>query len=157
LYPNAPEVAGVAFTDHARQLLAAAQMEAERLRHEYIGTEHVVLALTRDGDGATVLTRLGLDREQVRASLEGIVTSGQATLPRAAERPYTSRTRQAVSLAVECAETAGRKAVGVEHLVVGLLRERLNLGAQVLQEHGLTVEQAETVVRQHGDGESDAQ
>ena len=156
LYPDAPDVAHVAFTNHARQLLDDARTEAERLGHEYIGTEHVVLALTRDADGANVLTRFGVDRERVRTTIEGIVQSGKAPLPRAATRPYTSRTRQAVGLAVECAETAGRTAVDVEHLVVGLLREQMNVGAQVLQDHGLTVERAESAVR-HGDSERDAQ
>ncbi len=155
LYPNAPDPAHIAFTTHARQLLDDAETEAERLGHEYIGTEHVVLALTRDADAANVLTRFGVDREQVRATLEGIVPSGKEPLPRIAKRPYTSRTRQAVGLAVQCAETAGRTAVGVEHLVVGLLRERMNIGAKVLEEHGLTVEQAESALP-HGDNEPDA-
>jgi ATP-dependent Clp protease ATP-binding subunit ClpC len=157
LYPNAPEAADVAFTDDTRGVLAGARGEADRLRHEYIGTEHVLLALTQEGQGAAALRRFGLDPEQVRVSLEGIVGSGRATLQSLAERPYTSRTRQAFGLAVECAATAGHAMVDVEHLVVGLLRERLNVGAQVLLQCGLTVEHAERVARQRSAGQSDAQ
>ena len=142
LYPDAPKAEDVPFSDAAGRLLAAARDEADRLGHEFIGTEHVVLALTRDAEGAALLPRLGADPASVRAKLEAVVGPGRATLPRGAERPYTSRTRQAFGLAAESAWAHGQARVGVEHLVVGLLREQMNVGAQVLQDHGLSIEQA---------------
>lgn len=130
------------FSAAAGRLLAAARGEADRLGHEYIGTEHVVLALTWDADGAALLPRLGAEPESVRAKLEAVIGPGRGAPSRGAERPYTSRTRQAFSLAAESARAHGQAHVGIEHLVVGLLRERMNIGAQVLQDYGLSVEQA---------------
>jgi ATP-dependent Clp protease ATP-binding subunit ClpA len=141
LYPDAPEAGDVPFSDAAGRLLAAARGESNRLGREYIGTEHVVLALTRDADGAALLSCLGVEPEPVRAAVEAIVKPAHSALLRGAERPYTSRTRQAFALA-ESARAQGQAGVGAEHLVVGLLRERMNLGALVLQEHGLSVERA---------------
>src|SRR5437764_20241 len=68
LYPDAPDAGNVPFTDAAGRLLADARGESDRLRHEYIGTEHVVLALTQDTATGALLTRLGIDRDQVRAA-----------------------------------------------------------------------------------------
>jgi ATP-dependent Clp protease ATP-binding subunit ClpC len=150
LYPDAPEAGDVPFSDAAGRLLAAARGESDRLGHEYIGTEHVVLALTRDADGAALLPRLGVEPEPVRAALEEIVKTGHGALPRGAERPYTSRTQQAFALAAESARAQGQARVGVEHLVVGLLLERMNLGALVLQEHGLSVERATAEAQRRG-------
>jgi ATP-dependent Clp protease ATP-binding subunit ClpC len=150
LYPDAPDAAGVPFTDDARRLLADARAESDRLRHEFVGTEHVVLALTRGSVGTALLARFGVDPEQVRASLDGILTPGHAALPPGAERPYTSRTRQSFGLAAASAEAHGHAGVGVAHVVLGLLRERMNLGAQVLQQHGLSQEHAAAAVERHG-------
>jgi ATP-dependent Clp protease ATP-binding subunit ClpC len=147
LYPSAPNAADVPFTDAARRLLAGAGAEADRLQHEYVGTEHVVFAMTRDAGAASLLTRLGVDATQVRATLETAVKPGNATRTRGGERPYTSRTRQAFALAAESAGAAGHVAVGVEHLVVGLLREQMNIGAQVLQHYGLSAERVAAEVR----------
>ena len=142
LYPDAPRAEDVPFSDAAGRLLAGASDEADRLGHAYIGTEHVVLALTRDADGAALLPRLGAEPESVRATLESLVGTGTGAPPHAAKRPYTSRTRQALGLAAESARAHGQTRVGIEHLVVGLLRERMSIGAQVLQQHGLSVQQA---------------
>ena len=150
LYPDAPEAADVPFSDAAGRLLAAARGEADRLGHEYIGTEHVVLALTRDADGAALLPRVGVEPESVRAMLEAVVRPGRGAPSRGVEHPYTSRTRQAFALAAESAREQGQVRVGVEHIVVGLLREQMNIGAQVLQEHGLSVEQVTAEAQRRG-------
>ena len=156
LYPDAPRAGDVPFTDAARELLAGARAEADRLRHEYIGTEHVVLAMTQFPEAEALLAHFGLDGAQVRSTLDAIVTPPRAALPSglpsSAERPYTSRTRQAFGFALESAAAHGHPAVGVEHIVVGLLRERENIGAQVLQEYGLSVDRAADAVRQRRDG-----
>ena len=148
-----PNTGDLPFTDAARQLLADARSESDRLQHEYVGTEHLVLALTRQPDDAATLARLGIDREQVRALIAMKITPGHAAPALGVERPYTSRTKQAFSFAAESARTLGHTRVGVEHLLVGMLRERKSFGAQVLQRCGLTAEQAlEQVQRLSADG-----
>jgi ATP-dependent Clp protease ATP-binding subunit ClpA len=138
------------FTDAARQLLADAHGESGRLQHEYVGTEHIVLALTRQPGDTAILARLGIDRERVRALIDTTITPGHAASAAGMTRPYTSRTKQTFALAVESARTVGHGHVGVEHLIVGLLGERMNIGAQVLQQCGLTAEQALEQVQRLG-------
>ena len=130
------------FTAAARGLLAAAQAEAAGLRHEYIGTEHVLLALSGDAAGGALLTRLGVDPGRVRATLLAAVRPGEVALPPAGERPYTSRTQQVLALAAASARALGREEVGVEHLLAGVAREGRGIGAQVLLDQGLTAERA---------------
>jgi ATP-dependent Clp protease ATP-binding subunit ClpC len=113
-----------------------------------------VLALTRQPDDTAILARLGIDREQVRALIEGIITPGSTAPAPGMQRPYTSRTQQTFDFAAESARTLGHGRVGVEHLIVGLLRERMNVGAQALQQCGLTAEQANEQVQQLGTGGS---
>ena len=151
LYPDAPNAADVPFTEPTLQLLAAARAEAYRLHHEYIGTEHVALGMTHDVNATALLSRFGLDALEVRASLDAIVKPGRAMLPLEAQRPYTSRTLQSFGFAVANARAHGHNAVGIEHLVIGLLTERLNLGASVLQKHGLSLEQVAAEVQQRGE------
>jgi ATP-dependent Clp protease ATP-binding subunit ClpC len=110
--PEARDTGHLPFTEAARRLLSDARAESDRLRHEYIGTEHVVLALAQDADTIALLTRLGIDPEHVRASLDSIVRPGTATLPHGAERPYTSKTMQAFAFAAECARSHGHSGVG---------------------------------------------
>ena len=137
-------------TDAARQLLADARRESDRLRHPYVGTEH--LALARGSGAASPLARYSVDGEQVRAVLDERVVPGRGAPPPTGERPYTSRTQQAFALAAESARAAGQAEVGVEHLVAGILREGMNFGAQALQSCGLTAEQADAEVRRLGGG-----
>lgn len=128
------------FSDAARQLLADARIESERLRHEYVASEHLVLALARQSDVVATLARLGIDRQQVQALIAQNVVPGRAAPAPGVERPYTSRTKQALSFATESARTLGRREVGPEHLVIGVLREGVNIGALVLEHCGLTTE-----------------
>jgi ATP-dependent Clp protease ATP-binding subunit ClpC len=138
------------FTDDALALLAEANREAARLRHEYIGTEHIVLALTdRDVDVVTAaLERIGVDRRHVHQSISGIVSSGRDPQPPEMKRPFTSRTKSSIAFAAERARAMGQPRIAPEHLLLGLLREKLNIGAQVLHEHGLTVETATQAIEQ---------
>lgn len=129
-------------TEAARQLLADARSESDRLQHEYIGSEHLVLALARDPNAAGPLARLGIDREQVCALIAAHIAPGRVAPAPGPERPYTSRTKQVFAFAAESARALGHARVGVEHLLVGLLRERMNIGAQVLQHCGVTAEEA---------------
>jgi ATP-dependent Clp protease ATP-binding subunit ClpC len=140
------------FTDDALRLLAEARGESDSLRHEYIATEHLALALTRrtGGPAAAPLAHLGVDGDQVRQTLATIVRAGTSALAPGAERPYTSRTQKALAFAEESARALGHPRVGTAHVLVGLMRERLNLAAQVLQHHGLTAEAADAHVRRLG-------
>jgi ATP-dependent Clp protease ATP-binding subunit ClpC len=138
------------FTNDALALLAEANREAARLHHEYIGTEHIVLALT-DRDVAVVtaaLERSGVDRRQVYHSISGIVASGRDTQPPEQKRPFTSRTKTSIAFAADSARTMGHPKIAPEHLLLGLLREKMNIGAQVLHGHGLTVESATQAIEQ---------
>ena len=130
------------FTSATRRLLADALGESNRLGHVYVGTEHVVLALTRQPDDIAILDRLGIDGEQVRGILETIITPGQASTVPGVKLPYTSRTNQSFEYAAESARTFRHGRVTVEHVVLGLMREQMNIGAQVLQQCGLTAEKA---------------
>ena len=147
------DAGGLPFTDAARRLLADAQEESGRLRHEAVGTEHLALALARrsaDAPGLAGLggvAGLGVDWARMRARIDETVTPGRFARAPAEPPPYTSRTRRVFALAGEGARALGHARVGVEHLVLGLVRERMGVGAQVLAEHGRT-EQAALVLAQ---------
>jgi ATP-dependent Clp protease ATP-binding subunit ClpC len=134
----------IQLTDSARQVLALARDEAHRLRHEYIGTEHLVLALTRQTQGfaVTALHNLHIDVEGVRETIEASVHPGAAASSPAGTLPYTSRTQKVFRLARESALTFDQGAVGAEHLLLGVLREAKGMGGQVLLHHGLSEDAA---------------
>ena len=137
-------------TQDVRQLIADARQESIRLDHEYIGTEHLVLALSHQADATGTFPALAIDPERVDATLSGIIERGQMSLDPSLERPFTSRTKHAFALAAETAHELGHADVGVPHVLVGLLRERLNIGAQVLADQGLTAERAYEYARGSG-------
>jgi DNA-binding transcriptional regulator YhcF (GntR family) len=122
------------FSIGVRRAMAAAVDEAHRLRHDYVGTEHILLGLLRDRESgaAAVLRALGVTREQLRGSLESAVRRG--TSMAMGELPYTSRSRNVVAHAI--AEAGEEERVGTEHLLLGLLREENGIGAHVLTRHG---------------------
>lgn len=136
-----PDADALPFTPAARRLLVTARREADRLHHEYIGTEHLVLALTRQSNDAALLVRLGVDCDRVRRLLEETVRPGKAATPAHAVLPYTSRTRKSFAIAAETAQAARVPGVGVEHILVGLYGEGKNIGAEILRRCGLTAAQ----------------
>ena len=144
------DAGGLPFTDAACRLLADARAESDRLKHGYIGTEHLALALVRQSADAASLLRLGIDWEQVRALITGIIEPGQSAPVSGKERPFTARTKRAFALAGASAHTLGHAAVGLEHLVLGLMRERECIAAQALSQHGLTEEGALEQVQRSG-------
>ncbi len=135
------------FTERARQVLSLAQEEALKLGHNYVGTEHLLLGLVRDGDGiaARVLGSLGLTEKSVRARMDSYVTRGSET---ATELSYTPRAKRAIELALQESVEQGQSYVGTEHLLLGLLLEAEGIAAQVLNSLGVDVD---TVRRQIGD------
>ena len=136
-------------TESAREVLELARDEAERLRHEYIGTEHLVLALTRQTEGfaVTALHNLNIDLGRVRGTIEATVRSGSASPSPDRALPYTTRTQRVFALARERALAFEQPDVGPEHLLIGVLREAMGIGGQVLMHHGLSVDAAVDEIR----------
>jgi ATP-dependent Clp protease ATP-binding subunit ClpC len=133
-----------------RELIAAAKHESVQRQHEYIGTEHLVLALSRQTGDAAALRALALDPQRVYDLIDGTIRRGSGALGPDLERPFTTRTKSVLSFAAESARQLGRTHVGVAHLIVGLMRERMNIAAQVLASEGLTVDRAQDYARLNG-------
>jgi ATP-dependent Clp protease ATP-binding subunit ClpC len=131
------------FTDRVRKVLAMAREEAIRLQHDYVGTEHILLGLIREGEGvaAAVLTNLSVDLDQIHERVEESVRKGKATIA-LGELPYTSRAKKVLEFAMAEAKDFNHSYVGTEHLLLGLLREEKGIAAQVLNSLGITLEDA---------------
>lgn len=127
------------FSERAHRLFAAAQAEAARLQHEYIGTEHLLLGLTRDREGvpALVLRNLGVDSSSIPGIVEAVVPCGKDA-SETPYRPYTTGARQALELAHATASKLGHPWVGPEHLLLGLINEAHGPAAQILRQLGVT-------------------
>jgi ATP-dependent Clp protease ATP-binding subunit ClpC len=126
------------FTDRVRKVIYFARDEANRLQHDYIGTEHLLLGIVREGEGiaAKVLSKLDLDFEQIQQAVENMVKSSGGTLT-IGEIPFTPRAKRVLELAIEEARLLGHNYVGTEHLLLGLIREGEGVAAQVLAELGV--------------------
>lgn len=131
------------FTDRVRKVLAMAREEAIRLQHDYVGTEHILLGLIREGEGvaAAVLTNLSVDLDQIHERVEESVRKGKATIA-LGELPYTSRAKKVLEFAMAEARDFNHSYVGTEHLLLGLLREEKGIAAQVLNSLGVSLEEA---------------
>jgi len=130
------------FSERARRALTYAQEEAQRFNHNYIGTEHILLGLVREGEGvaAKVLTNLGVDLNKVRAAVEFIIGRGEKTS--SGEVGLTPRAKKVIELAVDEARRLGHNYVGTEHLLLGLLREGEGVAGGVLESLGVNLERA---------------
>lgn len=126
------------FTKRARRVLTFAQEEAQRLNHNYIGTEHILLGLIREEEGlaAKVLRELGLDQNRVRQVIEEIVGRGQAAP--GTRLSLTPRTKRVIELAVDEARRMGMHYIGTEHLLLGLIREGDGIAVNVLKSLGIS-------------------
>ncbi|MBN1436062.1 MAG: ATP-dependent Clp protease ATP-binding subunit [Sedimentisphaerales bacterium] len=130
------------FTDRARKVMALANQEAQRFNHEYIGTEHVLLGLVKEGSGvgANVLKNLDVDLRKVRLEVEKLVKSGPDMVTMG-KLPQTPRAKKVIEYAIEEARSLNHNYVGTEHLLLGLLREHDGVAAQVLMNLGLKLEE----------------
>ena len=135
---------GYNFTERVRKVLAMAREEAVRLRHEYVGAEHLLLALIREGEGVApaVLQKLGVDLAAVTRLIEETVRKGGAADSRGPDLPYTSRAKKVLELSMAEDRERSHSYVGTEHLLLGLLREEKGIAAQVLAHVGVSVESA---------------
>ncbi len=131
------------FTDRVRKVLAMAREEAIRLQHDYVGTEHILLGLIREGEGvaAAVLTNLAADLDELHRLVEENVRRGKSSAA-IGELPYTSRAKKVLEYAMAEARELNHSYVGTEHLLLGLLREEKGLAAKVLGELGIGLEEA---------------
>ena len=128
------------FTERARKVLTLAQEEAQRFNHNYIGTEHLLLGLVREGDGvaAKVLANLGVELNKVRSAVEFIIGRGDRTVT--GEIGLTPRAKKVIELAVDEARRLGHHYIGTEHLLLGLVREGEGIAAGVLESLGVNLE-----------------
>jgi ATP-dependent Clp protease ATP-binding subunit ClpC len=132
------------FAPNARQALELAPEEARRFKHDFVGTEHLLLSLTRVPSGvvANVIGRLGLDSDSVRLEIEKLVSHGVATAGAAAEIPFTPRAKRALQLAADEASVFNQDQIRPEHVFLGLLLEGSGVAALVLKQLGVGIERA---------------
>ncbi len=129
------------FTDRARKVMALANQEAQRFNHEYIGTEHILLGLVKEGSGvaANVLKNMDVDLKKLRLGIEKLVKSGPDMVTMG-KLPQTPRAKKVIEYAIEEARSLNHNYVGTEHILLGLLRETEGIAAQVLMNLGLKLE-----------------
>jgi ATP-dependent Clp protease ATP-binding subunit ClpC len=129
------------FTDRARKVMQLANQEAQRFNHEYIGTEHILLGLVKEGSGvaANVLKNLDVDLRRIRLEVEKLVQSGPEMVTMG-KLPQTPRAKKVIEYSMEEARNLNHNYVGTEHILLGLLREQEGVAAQVLINLGLKLE-----------------
>ena len=129
------------FTDRARKVMQLANQEAQRFNHEYIGTEHMLLGLVKEGTGvaANVLKNLDVDLRKIRLEVEKLVQSGPEMITMG-KLPQTPRAKKVIEYSMEEARNLNHNFVGTEHILLGLLREQEGVAAQVLMNLGLKLE-----------------
>ena len=129
------------FDDRAKRVLALAQDEAIRFNHNYIGVEHLVLGLLREGDtvAARVLSSLGLTLEKARSAAESTIGRGQdGTTP--SDITLHPRVKKVIELAVDEALKVGHSHVGPAHLLLGMVREGEGIASGLIESFGVTLE-----------------
>jgi hypothetical protein len=135
---------GYNFTERMRRVLAMAREEAIRLRHEYVGTEHLLLAIIREGESvaAAVLQNLGAKPAAMTKQIEGVIKMGKASGPTGPDLPYTSRAKKVLELSMNEAARLQHTYVGTEHLLLGLIAEEQGIAAQVIMENHVYLDAA---------------
>jgi len=135
------------FTPHAQQVLALSRREADRFNHNFVGTEHLLLGLIKLGQGVavTVLHKMGLDLDGVRAEVEKQVGAGPDQ-EKIGNIPYTPRVKKVLALAAKEAKVLNHTYVGTEHILLGLLREGDGVAARVLNNLGVNREKTRDAI-----------
>ena len=128
------------FSERARKVLAIAQEEAQRFNHSYIGTEHILLGLSREPEGiaSRVLEVLGIDGKRIRTAVEFIVSQDDS--PKREDVGLTDRAKKVIELAVDEARKLNHHYIGTEHILIGILREGDGVAAGVLENLGASLE-----------------
>ncbi len=145
------------FTDRARKVMGLAKSEAQRLNHEYIGTEHILLGLVQEGSGvaANVLMNMGLDLEKIRHEVEKIVETGPDVMT-SGQLPFTPMAKKVLELSMGESSNLSHNYIGTEHLLLGLIKEKNGIASQVLTNLGVKLDAVREEVLEFL-GESDAQ
>lgn len=135
---------GYNFTERVRHVLSLAREEASDLHHEYVGTEHILLGVIREGEGtaSAIITNFGVDSSELRSHIIEILRPGAESAERRVDLPYTSRAKKTLEYAMKEAQSFNHSYVGTEHLLLGLLHEGKGIGAQALNSMGITLEDA---------------
>jgi ATP-dependent Clp protease ATP-binding subunit ClpC len=131
------------FTERARRVVVLAQQEARMLNHNYIGTEHILLGLIREGDGvaAKALMTMGISLDAVRQAVEDIIGRGTQA-PSEGHIPFTPRSKKVLELSLREARQLGASYIGTEHILLGLIHEGDGVAAQVLVSSGVDLNRA---------------
>jgi ATP-dependent Clp protease ATP-binding subunit ClpC len=134
------------FTDRARRVVVLAQEEARVLNHDYIGTEHILLGLIREGGGVAyqALSQMGVSLVQVRAAIEQMIGEGQRAPT--GHIPFTPRAKKVLELSLREALQLGHTYIGTEHILLGLVREGEGVAAQVLERYGANMDRVRHTV-----------
>ena len=132
------------FTDRARKVIAFAKEEAQRLGHDYLGTEHVLLGIIKDAGGiaAAVLESLNIDLDKLKTEIEDRLIESTGSTMLAGEIPFMPQTKKVFELAAEESQNLGHNYIGTEHLLLGLLKESEGTAARVLIEMGINYRKA---------------
>ena len=143
------------FTDRARKVMQFANQEAQRLNHEYIDTEHILLGLLKEGNGiaAHVLETFGVDLKLARIEVEKIVPAGPDRMV-IGKLPHSPRAKKVIEYAIEEAHNLNHNYVGTEHLLLGLLREQEGVAAQVLMNLNLKLDEVRSEIMKIFTGDS---
>lgn len=135
---------GYNFSDKVRRVLAGARGEAIDLYHPYVGTEHILLSIVKEGDGVAtaVIENLGGRRDEIVSRVLRSIEPGKSSARPGPDLPYTSRAKKALELSMSEAQFMSNSYVNPEHLLLGLIAEERGIGAQVLMSVGLTLDRA---------------
>ena len=133
---------GYNFTERVRKVLQLSREEAVELHHEYVGTEHILLGLIREGEGvgAAAIQNLNQDMNQIRNAVLDTLKRGAESLRTGPDLPYTSRAKRVLELSMTEARELNHSYVGTEHLLMGLIREERGIAAQILASLGVTAD-----------------
>lgn len=128
------------FTDRARKVMQLANQEAQRFNHEYVGTEHILLGLVKEGSGVAsyVIRSFGVDLRSIRMEVEKIVTAGPDMVTMG-KLPHTPRAKKVIEYAIGEASKLKHNYIGTEHILLGLLLEEEGVAAQVLRNLGINL------------------
>lgn len=134
---------GYNFTERVREVLRLARDQSHAFNHEYIGTEHLLLGLIKEGEGlgVAVLRNLNVDLDKIREETARVVQKGKVTQPRD-DLPFTSRAKKVLELSMIEARDLHHNHVGTEHVMLGLIREEKGIAAQILHQAGVTTQSA---------------
>lgn len=135
------------FTERARKVIILAKEEAKRFNHDYIGTEHILLGLIKEGESvaAAVLQNLGLSLDTIRLEIEKLVQFGPSTIV-SGDIPFTPKAKRVIELAMDEARRMGHNYIGTEHLLLGLIKEGEGVASHVLMNVGLDLNKVRTEV-----------